>query len=142
MPDVCRTIAWQREWKTFRHNIVVNSSVNGEPIIVGPFKDLVPNVRNALDTAKFESVSCSVCTQFEFIPQVILNLQKNIAIAIGLIVMMWPVLTKFQYETLPANFPLSIILNWIVGPFMLGLALCSVLRGRRYLTYPPTEPVS
>jgi len=63
MPDVCRTIAWQREWKTFRHNIVANSSVNGEPIIVGPFKDLVPNVRNALDTAKFaESVSLRMYT--------------------------------------------------------------------------------
>jgi len=54
------------------------------------------------------------------------------AIAIGLIVMMWPVLTKVQYETLPKVFTsrriwvhigLSMFLNWIIGPFvMLGLA--------------------
>src|SRR6266567_9603931 len=46
--------------------------------------------------------------------------------------MMWPVLTKVQYETLPTIFStsrlwkhisISIILNWIVGPLiMLGLA--------------------
>ena len=46
--------------------------------------------------------------------------------------MMWPVLTKVQYETLPGVFRtarlwkhlfISVILNWIVGPFlMLGLA--------------------
>jgi ACR3 family arsenite transporter len=45
---------------------------------------------------------------------------------------MWPVLTKVHYETLPEIFSsrriwvhigLSMILNWIVGPFiMLGLA--------------------
>ena len=64
-----------------RLDIVVNSFLNGEPIVIGPFKELsiqdkllspfillamilgvvigefVPNVRNALDTAKFESVS-------------------------------------------------------------------------------------
>jgi ACR3 family arsenite efflux pump ArsB len=54
------------------------------------------------------------------------------AIAIGLVVMMWPVLTKVQYETLPKIFTsrkiwiqigLSMFLNWIIGPFvMLGLA--------------------
>ena len=46
--------------------------------------------------------------------------------------MMWPVLTKVQYETLPTIFStsrlwkhvgISVILNWIIGPFiMLGLA--------------------
>lgn len=46
--------------------------------------------------------------------------------------MMWPILTKVQYETLPKIFQssriwiqigLSMFLNWIVGPFiMLGLA--------------------
>jgi arsenite transporter len=54
------------------------------------------------------------------------------AIAIGLIVMMWPILTKVQYESLPEIFSsrriwvqigLSMMLNWIVGPLvMLGLA--------------------
>jgi len=56
----------------------------------------------------------------------------NVAIAIGLIVMMWPVLTKANYEKLPSimltrriwlHIGLSVLLNWIVGPFvMLGLA--------------------
>ena len=54
------------------------------------------------------------------------------AIAIGLIVMMWPILTKVQYEQLPKLFSgrriwvqlgISLFLNWIMGPFiMLGLA--------------------
>jgi arsenite transporter len=55
-----------------------------------------------------------------------------VAILIGLLVMMWPVLTKVQYERLPLIFKrrsiwlhigISIILNWIVAPFiMLALA--------------------
>jgi ACR3 family arsenite transporter len=54
------------------------------------------------------------------------------AIAIGLLVMMWPILTKVQYEALPRllssrtlwrHVLISLVLNWIVGPFlMLGLA--------------------
>lgn len=54
------------------------------------------------------------------------------AVAIGLIVMMWPILTKVQYEKLPKIFSssrlwihlgISLFLNWIVGPLiMLGLA--------------------
>jgi arsenite transporter len=46
--------------------------------------------------------------------------------------MMWPILTKVQYERLPAVFStpniwqqlaLSILLNWLIAPFiMLGLA--------------------
>ena len=46
--------------------------------------------------------------------------------------MMWPILTKVQYETFPALFTsqrlwthivLSVFLNWIIGPFiMLGLS--------------------
>lgn len=53
-------------------------------------------------------------------------------LAIGLIVMMWPILTKVEYEQLPlllktqrlwAQICLSLIINWIFGPFlMLGLA--------------------
>ena len=50
----------------------------------------------------------------------------------GLVVMMWPPLTRVQYEKLPALFStsrmwkhigISTLLNWIVGPLvMLGLA--------------------
>lgn len=46
--------------------------------------------------------------------------------------MMWPILTKVQYESLPRLFTtrnlyihilISLLLNWVVGPFiMLGLA--------------------
>lgn len=78
-------------------------------VIIGEF---APDVQHAFDTARFDNVS--------------------IPIAIGLIVMMWPVLTKVQYETLPQIFRsrkiwvqigLSLFLNWIVGPLvMLGLA--------------------
>ncbi|KAJ3513440.1 hypothetical protein NLJ89_g2944 [Agrocybe chaxingu] len=78
-------------------------------IIIGEF---APGVRDALDTAKFVGVS--------------------VPIAIGLVVMMWPVLTKVQYEKLPAAFTtvrlwkhigISIALNWIAGPLiMLALA--------------------
>lgn len=55
-----------------------------------------------------------------------------IAILIGLLLMMWPILTKVQYERLPKIFStpniwqqlaLSILLNWVITPFvMLGLA--------------------
>ncbi|KAJ7578552.1 sodium bile acid symporter family-domain-containing protein [Mycena floridula] len=78
-------------------------------ILIGEF---VPGVQKAFDTARFDTVS--------------------VPIAIGLIVMMWPILTKVQYEVLPGIFSsrkiwiqigLSMFLNWIVGPFiMLGLA--------------------
>lgn len=61
-----------------------------------------------------------------------LSSQWTVAIAVGLIVMMWPILTKVQYETLPLIFTsrriwihigISVVLNWIVGPLlMLGLA--------------------
>lgn len=61
-----------------------------------------------------------------------MHLTKFTAILIGLLVMMWPVLTKVQYEKLPVIFKkrgiwihigISIILNWIVAPFiMLSLA--------------------
>ena len=68
------------------YTVAVNSFVNGEPIVIGPFKELsiqdkllspfillsmilgviigefAPNVRNALDTTKFESVSLRTYT--------------------------------------------------------------------------------
>ncbi|KAF8909648.1 sodium bile acid symporter family-domain-containing protein [Gymnopilus junonius] len=78
-------------------------------VIIGEF---APSIQQAFDTVRFHSVS--------------------VPIAIGLIVMMWPVLTKVQYETLPQVFStsriwihigISMLLNWIMGPLiMLGLA--------------------
>ncbi|EGN99987.1 hypothetical protein SERLA73DRAFT_180339, partial [Serpula lacrymans var. lacrymans S7.3] len=56
----------------------------------------------------------------------------SIPVAIGLIVIMWPILTKLKYETIGAVFlsrrilihiALTMSLNWIVGLLlMLGLA--------------------
>lgn len=46
---------------------------------------------------------------------------------VGMIVMMWPALTKVQYEKLPKivttrelweQIAVSLVLNWIVGPFV------------------------
>ncbi|KAF8895598.1 sodium bile acid symporter family-domain-containing protein [Infundibulicybe gibba] len=78
-------------------------------VVIGEF---VPTVQAAFDTARFDSVS--------------------VPIAIGLIIMMWPILTKIHYEALPQLFSssklwvqigISMTLNWIVGPLvMLGLA--------------------
>ncbi|KAI0745817.1 arsenical-resistance protein ACR3 [Earliella scabrosa] len=78
-------------------------------VLIGNF---VPGVQDAFDTARFHSVSAPI--------------------AIGLIVMMWPILTKVRYEALPTILPtfnmlthvlLSLVLNWLVAPFlMLGLA--------------------
>ncbi|KAG8844718.1 hypothetical protein FRB91_002376, partial [Serendipita sp. 411] len=51
----------------------------------------------------------------------------SIPILIGLLVMMWPILTKVQYERLPSIFKqrriwihilVSIVLNWIIAPLV------------------------
>jgi len=78
-------------------------------VVIGEF---APHVQEAFNTARLDGVS--------------------VPIAIGLIVMMWPILTKVQYETLPKIFSsrriwiqisLSMFLNWVIGPLiMLGLA--------------------
>ncbi|KAJ7727719.1 sodium bile acid symporter family-domain-containing protein [Mycena metata] len=78
-------------------------------VLIGEY---VPSVQDAFNTARFDGVS--------------------IPIVIGLIVMMWPVLTKVQYETLPQIFRssrlwthigISLLFNWIIGPLvMVGLA--------------------
>ncbi|OJJ04049.1 hypothetical protein ASPVEDRAFT_764793 [Aspergillus versicolor CBS 583.65] len=78
-------------------------------IILGNF---VPNTRVVLEKGKFVGVS--------------------VPIAVGLLVMMYPILCKVRYETLHRSFrekslwiqvAFSIVINWIVAPFfMLGLA--------------------
>lgn len=78
-------------------------------VLIGVF---VKNVQHAFDTVQFHSVS--------------------VPIAVGLIVMMIPILTKVRYESLAHTFlsrklwvhlSISLVLNWIIGPFvMLGLA--------------------
>ncbi|KAH7929004.1 arsenical-resistance protein ACR3 [Leucogyrophana mollusca] len=78
-------------------------------VLIGEF---VPGVQQAFDTVQFNGVS--------------------VPIAVGLILMMWPILTKVRYEALSRTFytrrlwvhvGISIVLNWIVGPLvMLGVA--------------------
>ncbi|GFF44219.1 arsenite resistance protein ArsB [Aspergillus udagawae] len=78
-------------------------------IILGNF---VPNTSKALDKGKFVGVS--------------------VPIAIGLLVMMYPILCKVRFETLHRSFrekslwiqvAFSIVVNWIIAPlFMLALA--------------------
>lgn len=60
----------------------------------------------------------------------------SIPIVVGLLVMMWPTLTKVQYERLPTIFRtrdifiqigVSLVLNWIIGPLvMLGVAYATL----------------
>ncbi|KAK7049239.1 arsenicals resistance [Paramarasmius palmivorus] len=78
-------------------------------VILGNY---VNGVQEAFNTVQFHNVS--------------------FPIALGLLVMMYPTLTKVQYETLPSLFAsratythifISLVLNWLIGPFiMLGVA--------------------
>jgi ACR3 family arsenite transporter len=78
-------------------------------VIIGEF---APNAQQNLSAGNFRGVSAPL--------------------VVGLIVMMWPILTKVQYERLPQMFAtrrlwyqlaVSLVLNWILGPLlMLGLA--------------------
>ncbi|KAM6494381.1 arsenical-resistance protein ACR3 [Amanita muscaria] len=78
-------------------------------VVVGEYHQ---NIQHAFETVRFNGVS--------------------VPIAIGLIVMMWPILTKVQYERLLQIFSssrtwihitISLGLNWIIGPLiMLALA--------------------
>ena len=97
-------------------------------VVIGEF---VPNVQRAFDGVQFRGVSVRTYSQIsEYVPYADLNTYA--AIAVGLIVMMWPVLTKVQYESFPRlltsrrlvyHLAISLVLNWIVAPFiMLGLA--------------------
>ncbi|KAI9304579.1 arsenical-resistance protein [Cunninghamella echinulata] len=74
-------------------------------VIIGYF---VPNVQHSFETVQFGSVS--------------------VPIAIGLLVMMYPVLCKVQYEQLPMilsdrrvwfQILISIVSNWIIGPIIM-----------------------
>ena len=75
-----------------------------------------------------------------FVPQLPHALQKgefvgvSVPIAIGLLVMMYPILCKVQYETLPQiltarslwlHFAFSFGINWIVAPLLMVSYLVS-----------------
>lgn len=83
-------------------------------IILGYF---VPGLPHALQKGEFIGVS--------------------IPIAIGLLVMMYPILCKVQYEMLPEilkvkslwlHFALSLVINWIVAPLFMVSAYCTYPR--------------
>jgi ACR3 family arsenite transporter len=84
----------------------------------------VPGVQPAFATVEFSSVS--------------------VPIAIGLLVMMYPVLCKLQYEQLPIIFKkreiwiqiaLSFVLNWVIGPILMtGLAWATLFDLEGYRT--------
>ncbi|KAJ9128217.1 hypothetical protein QFC24_000509 [Naganishia onofrii] len=82
-------------------------------VIIGEFAD---GVQEAFSGASFRGVS--------------------VPIVVGLLVMMWPTLTKVEYEEFPRIFRqreiwkqigISLFLNWIIGPFvMLGIAYATL----------------
>lgn len=89
-------------------------------IILGNF---VPGISETLTKGQFVGVS--------------------VPIAVGLLVMMYPILCKVQYETLPEVFShrgiwkqigFSVLMNWVVAPFLM-------VRGHTLLLRSTTAPV-
>ena len=92
-------------------------------IILGNF---VPNAGPALQTGKFVGVSVPIGA-YRVAAWVIGDIIL-IKIAIGLLVMMYPILCKVKYETLHLVFQkreiwiqiaFSIVMNWLVAPFVM-----------------------
>jgi ACR3 family arsenite transporter len=106
--DILRGLSFLDRFLAF---FVLGAMIIG--VIIGEFAD---GVQEAFSGASFRGVS--------------------IPIVVGLLVMMWPTLTKVQYEEFPQIFrqreiwkqiAVSLVLNWIIGPFvMLGVAYATL----------------
>ncbi len=91
--------------------------------------NLVPSTGPALQKGKFVGVSIPIGA-FPIILRWVQNINANLAI--GLLVMMYPILCKVSYETLHLllqkrdiwiQIAVSFVLNWIIAPlFMVALA--------------------
>ena len=93
-------------------------------IILGNF---VPNTGPALQKGKFVGVSVPIGESNNPVC-IILGFVVLTAAAIGLLVMMYPILCKVKYETLHQVFRkreiwiqigFSIVMNWLVAPFLM-----------------------
>jgi ACR3 family arsenite transporter len=92
-------------------------------IILGNF---VPNTGPTLQKGKFVGVSIPIGKRYLFSYEILTELMH--LPAIGLLVMMYPILCKVKYETLHlvlakkdiwTQIIFSIILNWIVAPLLM-----------------------
>jgi ACR3 family arsenite transporter len=101
-------------------------------ILLGCF---VPSTEKVLNTATFVSVSVPIGT-FLFPPQDALQLTLP---AVGLIVMMYPILCKVQFEELNLIFKekalwvqlgFSFVVNWIIAPLVM-VSILSWIRSKR-----------
>ena len=95
-------------------------------IILGNF---IPNTGPALQKGKFVGVSVPIgrC----IVPVHVASSVILIATAIGLLIMMYPILCKIKYETLHHVFQkreiwiqiaFSILMNWLVAPFLMVIS--------------------
>jgi hypothetical protein len=83
------------------------------------------------------------------ISQRISSLTPCAALVVGMIVMMWPALTKVQYERIPSLLPtralweqvlISLVLNWVIAPFVSGLTRSPYYLNTTRSTLQPQHP--
>ena len=93
-------------------------------VLLGNF---VPNTGPALEKGKFVGVSIPI-GMISLFAHLSVQYATDWVSAIGLLVMMYPILCKVRYETLHQTFRskqlwiqvgFSIVLNWIVAPFLM-----------------------